>query len=143
MSEIEHQEAELQNFIMEITKLKESHPSLFAVENINDLGLEESRVWEEYKLLFKKTDNELSKSDAPQKDVLDQLMVEVDTLVKLIRKSKAGIKNNNRVEFFAWMNNRLGVLVNNLDYLQTEGEEDGVLQKVKDSLSREKKNLLF
>ncbi len=142
-SEVENQEGKLQNFIMEIKKLKETLPSLFAIENVNDLGLEENRVWEEYKSLFKKTWAELSGLDMRDKTVLDDLVKEVNALVKFIREIISGKKNKNKFEFLAWINNRLSVLGSSLQFLQGEGEDGGALQEVKEDLSKEKADLLF
>ena len=145
MSEIENLEAVLQNFIMEIKKVKESFPSLFAVENVNDLQIEERKFWEEYKCLFKEVEMELYKSDMPAENVLDGLKNMINDNAKHVQKAVAGIKNTNRKEFLGWIGNRLGVLLINVDRLLTKdkNDDDGALQKSKDALSREKKQLLF
>lgn len=143
MIETENQEAELQNFRAEIKKVKESFPSLFAVENVDDLQLEEDDVWQEYKMLFADIEKELSEFDMPAKDILIEFKSRVEDLGKRIHKSVAGIKNSNRQEFLAWINNRLGILLISLDFLQNEDRDGSALQKIKNTLSRERKQLLF
>ncbi len=145
MPEFEHNEAELQSFIMEIKKVKEVFPSLFAVENVDDLQMEENKFWEEYKALFKEVEAELNKSDVPAKDIVGDLKDRASGIAKRTQKAAAGMGNHNRQEFLAWINNRLGILVMNLDFLLTEDEEeeDDTLHKFKEVMSREKKQLLF
>ena len=143
MSEFENQEAALQNFIGEIKKIKETFPSLFAVKDVNDLQREEGQVWEEYKSLFKKILAELSKSDMPKEEVLGQLLEEIRNLTKSVKNIMPSTKNNNRLEFLAWMNNRLGGLYGNLQVLESEPEDKSLLQEIRESFIKEKNDLLF
>lgn len=143
MQEIENQEAVLQNFKDEINKIKENNPSLFAVENVADLGLEEYQVWEKYKPLFKKMEIELSKLNLQQKNILHELLAEVNNLAEQISEKISITKNKNRLEFFAWMNNRLvGLKMNSQILLSKEADEE-TLQKSRDSLSKERNRLFF
>lgn len=143
MQEIENKEAALQNFIGEIKKIKESFPSLFAVEDVNDLEIEEYKVWEEYKLLFKKIEAALAVLDLRHKDVLTGLQAEVSSLVKSIAEILPITKNSNRLEFLAWMNNRLVGLSYSLQSLQSDKANEELLKRNRDRLSEEKRGLLF
>ena len=143
MSEFENQEAALQNFIGEIKKIKETFPSLFAVKDVNDLQREEGQVWEEYKSLFIKVEAELSKSDTLKEETLEKLLEEAGVLINSVKKDMPNIKNENRFEFLAWINNRLTVLYSNLQILQSEIGDKGLLQEIRESLANEKSALLF
>lgn len=143
MQEIENIEGVLQNFRVEIKKIKENFPSLFAVENVDDLEVEEYKVWEEYKLLFKKTVAELSKFDMNQKDVLTNLSDEINKLAADVVKKLNTTSNLNRKEFLAWINNRLGILSLNLQLLQNSSADETTLLKSMEHLSEEKRGLLL
>ncbi len=143
MSEFENQEGALQNFIGEIKKIKETFPSLFAVKDVNDLQREEGQVWEEYKSLFIKVEAELSKSDTLKEETLEKLLEEAGVLINSVKKDMPNIKNENRFEFLAWINNRLTVLYSNLQILQSEIGDKGLLQEIRESLANEKSALLF
>lgn len=131
---------QLEAFRMEIKRVKEGFPSLFAVEDVGDLRLEELEVWEKYKLLFKETKIILSELDMRKKDILSKLMIELDGLAGLIKEILSVTKNTNQLEFLAWMNNRLVGLNGSLQYDKVDEE---TLRKSIDRLSEERRSLLF
>ncbi len=143
MSEIENKEAALQNFRAEIKKIKENFPSLFAVENVDELQAEEGEVWEEFKLLFKKIETELSKYDMQNKDVPAGLINEIKKMAITVGGNLSMITNPNRTEFLAWINNRLAVLSINLQFLKNSKANESTLMKSRESLLVEKKGLLL
>ena len=143
MLETEKQEAVLQNFRVEIKGLKEKVATLFAVEDVNDLRLEELEVWEKYKLLFKNTETALSELDMRKKDVLSKLTAEFKGLVGLIKEISSVTKNTNQLEFLAWMNNRLVVLSVSLQLLQYDKADEETLLESRDHLAKERRGLLF
>ena len=143
MSEIENQETALQNFIAEIERIKKVFPSLFAVENVNELQTEERNMWEEYKSLFKKIEVDLSEFDINYKDALAGLLDEINKLSTAVGKVLSSANNPNRTEFLAWVNNRLGILSLNLQLLQNSKADSSTLQKSRERLLGEKKGLLL
>lgn len=142
MPETENQEAKLQNFRQEIMELKDRNfPGLFAIEDINDLGMEESGVWNEFKMFFKEVYTELSKLDMKQKDVLDKLLAELSGIAEINTKNTSITKNTNSLEFFAWINNRLGILSLSLQRIKHQKASENDLRRVMETISGEKKNL--
>ena len=141
MPETENREAALHNFRAEIKKIKEIYPSLFAVEDVDGLGQEEENAWEIYKSLFKKIHADLTSAKEVAPEQLAGWRAELDDLAKLIAGNFGGkIKDNNRLEFFAWMNNRLGVIVGNLYLLSRERMSK---EEFMDWMTGEKGKLLF